>query len=959
MVLLEDIIPTISNIIENAKSTTIFTNKCEIVTSILEEMRTEIVNFHPTKELSQEDLLQLQENFNNLSNIMGSFQKEHFFWSILKTNQSFQQTIQTINSIMSKINSLLQSIGIEKSFKLPEDNLYHDLDQIDALLGDTLLAIQQRRKEVEDYFKQIHKARHNLNRISTDEENIDELNKYPHYKVAKTDFDINPEEIDHNDEFFYYKGVKKSNNQNVTILKLRDNRIFKRLLSVLVTIDHPYVESFIGGFIEDKKITIVTNRDGIRLKNLLSSHKESDLVKLEEGDRTILAFKIAQAMAYLHSRSVIHRNLNTSHIFITKRMNDDNQLEINPTIVGFRDSCIQQSENSIQIEKLSSQKLSFFKAPELEESASIDEKVDVFAFSGILFEMLTGHLPFRNENANSVSSLLKENKRPKLPEDTPDDLRKLIENCWSSEPAERYSFDKIVDKMIKKKIIFQKDENKRDMIIKFYEKNSIKSINAKECLSIFDLIKRCIGKTYQYRFEFLRIRPILSNYHYILKTSQYSNKDELSDKEKENMESLNINLKSLSTIVTNQSEDKWSELLKKSAKARILMKNFDFIEVTNIITNSMNNIYESMINLGFDGIEKYNEKDDDLVFDYNELQSILEDYKEVIGSVIIDKKLQEIANFRAKRNLDGTISKESLHQRIKDLFSSFNEYEININDFSGGIDQKTGEKVFINELNEADFEGSEVFLFLLGKEIRYLTRLKHKYINEFIGFSISEKENIVWFVSKYVSDGSLFRSVISEASMSGDDKTKIAFQIAEAMNYMHDQRISHLDLKAQNVLLDGKTPKLINFKFSDLKRKCDMKNNTFSLGTVNYMAPEIIKGDKCDSKADVFSFAMMLYELYRQKQPFYQFGRHVEFIKKKILSGFDLKFDDDIQEALRHLILDCCQTDSEKRPAFKDIINRMRNENIIFPGAKEDNIKAFYADEIKKMELISQSHSFL
>ena len=195
MVLLEDIIPTISNIIENAKSTTIFTNKCEIVTSILEEMRTEIVNFHPTKELSQEDLLQLQENFNNLSNIMGSFQKEHFFWSILKTNQSFQQTIQTINSIMSKINSLLQSIGIEKSFKLPEDNLYHDLDQIDALLGDTLLAIQQRRKEVEDYFKQIHKARHNLNRISTDEENIDELNKYPHYKVAKTDFDISPEEI--------------------------------------------------------------------------------------------------------------------------------------------------------------------------------------------------------------------------------------------------------------------------------------------------------------------------------------------------------------------------------------------------------------------------------------------------------------------------------------------------------------------------------------------------------------------------------------------------------------------------------------------------------------------------------------------------------------------------------------------------------------------------------------------
>ena len=100
------------------------------------------------------------------------------------------------------------------------------------------------------------------------------------------------------------------------------------------------------------------------------------------------------------------------------------------------------------------------------------------------------------------------------------------------------------------------------------------------------------------------------------------------------------------------------------------------------------------------------------------------------------------------------------------------------------------------------------------------------------------------------------------------------------MNYMHQQRVLHLDLKSDNILLDGNEPKLINFNFSKNKKKNELKNNACSLGTVNYMAPEIIKGNKYDSKADVFSFSLLLYELYTGKKPFYQFGNHIEIIKK-------------------------------------------------------------------------------
>ena len=409
--------------------------------------------------------------------------------------------------------------------------------------------------------------------------------------------------------------------------------------------------------------------------------------------------------------------------------------------------------------------MSFFKAPELDESTTFDEKVDVFAFSGILFELITGQLPFRNESATSVSELLKNNKRPELPEDTPENLRKLIEKCWSAEPEERYSFDQIIYKMIKKKIVFKRDEGKREMIEKFYEKNSIKSINAKKCLDLFESIKIFIGKSYKYRYEFLSVRKIINTYPNLLK-SKYTSKYELNDEEKESMESLSGNLTSLLTILTNQTEEKWTRLL----KSRSLLSRLNVTEVTNLISTTMKKIYESMIKLGFENIEQYQENEDDLVFDYNELQSLLEEYEEVVGSDIIYQKLENIKKFRNERKLDGSISKQSLFNRIKDLFAPFvKEFQVNREDF---INYQNN-SIIINKLKEEDFEGSQVYLYILGKQIRYYSRLKHKYINDFIGFSISKDDNSVWFVSRYVPNGSLFHSIVTERNFQVTKKQKL------------------------------------------------------------------------------------------------------------------------------------------------------------------------------------------
>ena len=207
MILIEDILLSISKIIDDACHSTIFTNKCDILASTLKEMKDEIINTKCFDKNRQDDLSKLYDNLRKLSDIIGSFQKEQFFWSILDTDQKFQQSITSINNIMNEIDSLLQQSGIKKSFKLPKDDLFHDLDQIDQLLADTHILIQKRRKEVGEYMKQIHSSRTNINNLSTFEENIEELKKLPQYKLNKSDFTINPVKIDHNDEFLYYKGI--------------------------------------------------------------------------------------------------------------------------------------------------------------------------------------------------------------------------------------------------------------------------------------------------------------------------------------------------------------------------------------------------------------------------------------------------------------------------------------------------------------------------------------------------------------------------------------------------------------------------------------------------------------------------------------------------------------------------------------------------------------------------------
>ena len=83
-----------------------------------------------------------------------------------------------------------------------------------------------------------------------------------------------------------------------------------------------------------------------------------------------------------------------------------------------------------------------YMAPELLEANIFTQKTDVYAFGLIIWEVLTGEIPWAGLNGMQIGmKLLAQNARPPVPDGAPDDLVQLMTRCWAREPERRPAFD--------------------------------------------------------------------------------------------------------------------------------------------------------------------------------------------------------------------------------------------------------------------------------------------------------------------------------------------------------------------------------------------------------------------------------------------------------------------------------------------------------------------------------------
>jgi len=155
------------------------------------------------------------------------------------------------------------------------------------------------------------------------------------------------------------------------------------------------------------------------------------------------------------------------------------------------------------------------------------------------------------------------------------------------------------------------------------------------------------------------------------------------------------------------------------------------------------------------------------------------------------------------------------------------------------------------------------------KEARILALLRHPFIISLIGVSLTEDSCPV-FVMELMEGGNLAVHLHSTSSSTVPNCIQVALDVAMALNFLHTRQppILHRDIKSDNILVDAKChrAKLGDVGLARITSATSVP--TREIGTIIYMAPEMLKSEDYGVPVDVYAFGLLLYELYARKRPF-------------------------------------------------------------------------------------------
>ncbi|EAX95412.1 TKL family protein kinase [Trichomonas vaginalis G3] len=236
-----------------------------------------------------------------------------------------------------------------------------------------------------------------------------------------------------------FLGVRVSDDTVVAVKRLHNQQfdkegleMFKGEVAILAHLRHFAILPFVGACTKPPFCIITKFMSGDSLFARL--HAKDANSRLTPTQLSIIALGVAYGMQYLHSQNMVHRDLKSLNILL-----DEDNL---PKIADFGMARTKTSNNEMVSGGIGT---SQWMAPEVLMSQNFDEKSDVYSYGIILWEMLTGDVPYRGLRDIQVAmTVINQNNRPKIPKSCPQNLAKFIRLCWHSDPHKRPDFTTIV-----------------------------------------------------------------------------------------------------------------------------------------------------------------------------------------------------------------------------------------------------------------------------------------------------------------------------------------------------------------------------------------------------------------------------------------------------------------------------------------------------------------------------------
>ena len=158
-------------------------------------------------------------------------------------------------------------------------------------------------------------------------------------------------------------------------------------------------------------------------------------------------------------------------------------------------------------------------------------------------------------------------------------------------------------------------------------------------------------------------------------------------------------------------------------------------------------------------------------------------------------------------------------------------------------------------------------LLRFHREAAHVSSLKHA--NIALVYDYGEHEGQPYIAMEWVEGRTLKTVLQTEGPLSLNRSLRIFDQLASALDYAHQHGVIHRDLKPANILIDERdNPTIVDFGLAWLEDAPSLTMTGSVLGTPLYMAPEQIAGETVDGRADLYSLAVILYEMLAGRTPF-------------------------------------------------------------------------------------------
>eukprot|EP01119_Soliformovum_irregulare_P018627 TRINITY_DN575_c0_g1_i1.p1 TRINITY_DN575_c0_g1~~TRINITY_DN575_c0_g1_i1.p1 ORF type:complete len:1549 (+),score=441.45 TRINITY_DN575_c0_g1_i1:27-4673(+) len=208
---------------------------------------------------------------------------------------------------------------------------------------------------------------------------------------------------------------------------------FRAEINMLKRFRHPNIILFMGISMREDHVFIITEyMERGSLKSLISQQYNT----FNWPQKIKMALDIVGGMHYLHSLKpiVIHRDLKSSNILVDK--------SFNLKVTDFGVARLFEDKDQFLHTFCSTVA---WTAPEIFNAAGYTEKVDVYGFGIVLWELSSGRVPFNNFSEQQVIlGVSQKNLRPEIVPDTPEPIVELMRQCWSANPNTRPSFEEIL-----------------------------------------------------------------------------------------------------------------------------------------------------------------------------------------------------------------------------------------------------------------------------------------------------------------------------------------------------------------------------------------------------------------------------------------------------------------------------------------------------------------------------------